>query len=100
MNTAKGPKEYDFALKHFIVAREKMQGQWKNTKYVVIFYTAKKEDVYLKKKLEENDFIVLDADEMINQNLWDAEFMGSNFHPNEKAWDLITPKIIETLNLK
>ncbi|MBQ8886077.1 MAG: hypothetical protein IJY61_00055 [Candidatus Gastranaerophilales bacterium] len=100
INTPKGSKQYDFALKHFIVAKEKMQEQWKNTKYVVIFYTAKKEDVYLKKKLEENDFIILDADEMANKNLRDNEYMSRDYHPTEEAWNLITPKIIEYLNLK
>ena len=99
INAQKTQKHYDFALKHFIEAKEEMQKHWKNTKYAVLFYVSDPNENYLKSKLKENNFIVMDADEMTGKNLRKEEYMSSDYHPKEEAWDLIVPKLIEKLGI-
>ena len=86
-------------MKHFFEAKEEMQKHWKNTKYVVVFYTAYPNDNYLKEKLKENDFIVIDADELAEKNLRDDKYMRPDYHPTGKAWDVIVPKLIKELGI-
>ena len=76
-----------------------MQKHWENTKYVVIFYTTYPNDNYLKDKLKENGFIVIDADEITGKNLLDSEYMRSDHHPKEEAWNIVTPKLIKELGI-
>lgn len=93
-------KRYDFALKHFVESKQNMQKHWQDTKYIVLFYDKTDGDEYLRNKLKENDFIVLDAQTLANVDLTTDEFLTANkLHPNEKVWDLITPKLIEELKL-
>ena len=99
IKTQKTHKHYDFALKHFTEARADMQKHWENTKYVVIFYTTYPNDNYLKDKLKENGFIVIDADEITGKNLLDSEYMRSDHHPKEEAWNIVTPKLIKELGI-
>ncbi len=100
IKTQKTEKHYNFALKHFIESKEEMQKHWKNTKYVVLFYTTRPNDYILKNKLKENDFIVLDAEEITNTNLWDDKYMRKDIHPTEDAWNIIVPKLIENLGIQ
>lgn len=99
LNTAKTEKHYNFALKHFIEAKKEMQKHWSDTKYVVLFYTSSNKENYLKNKLKENEFIVIDADEITNKNLWNNEYMREDIHPTEEAWNIVVPKLIEKLGV-
>lgn len=99
LNTAKTEKHYDFALKHFTESKKEMQNHWKKTKYVVLFYTTTSNDYILKNKLKNNDFIVLDAGEITNKNLWDNKYMRKDIHPTEEAWNIVVPKLIEKLGV-
>ncbi len=94
-------KEYfDFALEHFIESRNEMQKHWNNTKYVVLLYNYFPNDELFIKQLKENGFTVVSlCHDYSLPNLSNPEYRQSNFHPTEKAWDLITPQIIGTLNL-
>ena len=92
-------KCYDFALKHFLTARSEMEKYWKNTKYVIIFHTAKSNDNYLKEQLLNNNFIVIDTNELTNQNMLDSKYMNDDFHPTEEAWNVIVPQLIKELGI-
>ena len=94
-------KSYDFLFKHLSQSKKNMEKKWKNTKYVVLIYNTHKPigKKYLKQKLREENFIVLDAKELTNENLFDSKYMQPNYHPTEAAWDLLVPKIVETLKL-
>ena len=99
-NSKNPEKHYDFALEHFVNAKNEMQKHWKNSKFVVLFYDDAKNDEYLKNKLEKNDFIVIETEKLIKEDLTKEEFLTEDkCHPNEKAWDLITPALIRELNL-
>lgn len=91
---------YDFAIKHFVEAKQEMQKHWKNTKFVVLFYDKTANDKYLKDKLTENDFIVLDATTLTDENLATKKYLTQDkLHPNEKAWDILVPQITKELKL-
>ncbi len=93
-------KHYDFAVEHFVSAKNEMQKHWKNSKFVVLFYDSVESDKYLRDKLEKNNFIIVVAEKLISEDLTKEEFITEDkCHPNEKAWDLITPALIRELNL-
>ena len=89
----------DLALAYFKETRDCLEKKWNNKlKFNIILYRYDKfyyKDL-LKQKLVANDFNVIDTDDLTNENLMSEEyFMQDNYHPKEKAWDLLTPKIIK-----
>lgn len=90
---------YDFAVKHFIESKEEMQKHWKNTEYVIFFYEDNNEHDYLKEKLRNTGFKIISKKDLTNENLNSEKYMLPNNHPNEEAWNIITPLIIEKLKL-
>lgn len=98
-------KNYDsyskFMLKHFLQSREKMQEHWKNTKFVILMYDYfNSNDSDFRKLLEDNGFIVINLQELTQTDLNAKEYKLENDpHPNAKAWELITQKLIQKLNL-
>ena len=88
-----------FAIEHFIESKQAMEKHWKNTKYVIVLYQGFKNDELFKKVLEDNGFIVISVPNDYHINTRAEEYESDTFHPNEKAWNIITPKIAETLNL-
>lgn len=90
---------YDFAFKHFAEAKTEMEKHWKNTKYVIFFYDSNKEDTYLKDKLKDIGYIIINKSDLTNEDLTSPQYFLTNYHPNENAWDLLTPLIIKKLNI-
>ena len=90
----------DFALKHFIEAKEEMQKHWKDTKFVIFsYFYFDEEEKIMASKLKENGFIVFDSSELTKENIFSKDYMFEDSHPNEKAWDLLTPLIVKKLEL-
>ncbi len=87
----------DFAIKHFVEAKEEMQKHWKNTKYTVLFYNTQNE--YLKNKLEENGYTVINTSDLTDKNLSSPVYMSKDYHPKEAAWDLLVPPLTKKLEL-
>ncbi|MCD7780226.1 MAG: hypothetical protein LUH05_06090 [Candidatus Gastranaerophilales bacterium] len=88
-----------FAIEHFIESKQAMEKHWKNTKYVVLLYDYLYNEEKFKKSLEKNGFIVINVSELVNQNMYSPEYRLKDYHPNEKAWNLITPAVVKELNL-
>lgn len=96
-------KVADEFLAYFKQTRDVLEKEWNNKiKFNVILY----DDVpvncgipnkeAIKKKLKENDFNVIDIDDLTDEDLNSEKYlMQDNLHPTEAAWDLLTPKIIE-----
>lgn len=95
-------KCYDFVFKHILQSRENMEKRWKNTKYIVLIYNTEKlnETRYLKQKLKKSNFIVIDTRRITKENLFKDEYKIQDNHPSGKAWDLLTPLIVEKLENK
>lgn len=104
-NMILNPKNYDnyskFALEHFIESKNEMQKHWKNTKFIVLYYHHFLNDNRFTEDLEKAGFTVLSIPDLVDVNLSDKEYnVQEGKHPNEKAWDLLTPIIVDKLGLK
>ena len=53
----------------------------------------------LKTKLEKNGFITITSKDLTNEDLTSEKYSFDN-HPTEAAWDLLTPLLVEKLNIK
>ncbi len=96
-------KVADDFLVYFNETRNALENKWNNKiKFNVILY----DDVPLycgipfknviKQKLLDNGYNVIDISELTNEDLNSPEYlMQDNNHPTEKAWDLLTPLIID-----
>ena len=90
---------FSFALQHSVESKNEMKKHWKNTKYVVILYQTFPHDNLFIEQLKKNGFIVISLKYDYNLNLHTPEYMSQDYHPKEQAWDLLTKKISESLNI-
>ena len=90
---------FSFALQHLVESKNEMKKHWKNTKYVVILYQTFPHDNLFIEQLKKNGFIVISLKYDYNLNLHTPEYMSQDYHPKEQAWDLLTKKISESLNI-
>lgn len=96
-------KVADEFLLYFTQTRNALEKEWNNKiKFNVILY----DDVppncgipnkdTIKRKLEENNFNVIDINDLTDEDLNSEKYlMQDNLHPTEAAWDLLTHKIIK-----
>ncbi|MBQ4123009.1 hypothetical protein IJD44_04720 [bacterium] len=92
----------DEALLYFIETRKNLEKMWnRKIDFVVIFYnTWQSHQDMLKEKLEKNNFKVIKMQELTNEDLFTEKYFSpQTLHPTEAVWDLLTPKIIEKLEL-
>lgn len=94
----------DEVLLYFIETRNELEKHWNTkVKFVVIFYYYVSYSDLLKKKLEQNNFTVYRINNDITSidlhNNDEYTISKTDKHPSEKAWDLITPIIIDKLEL-
>ena len=92
----------DEVLLYFTETRKELQKHYgNNIKFYVILYSVVPYSDILRKKLEENGFITISTLELTDKNLYSPEFVIPNDgHPAETVWDLLTPLIVDKLNLK
>lgn len=102
-NIVLNPKNYNryskFIIEHFTESRDEMKKHWGNTKFVIVLYDPFYNDSILKKSLEDEGFIVIKISDITKENLYSSEYQSTDYHPTEKAWDLLTPIIIDKLRL-
>ena len=111
-------KNFDFVKQHFVQAREELLKRYPHLKFIILKYpynyvpseNLPKEDeeyynmsVYENKRwkeLQDEGFIIIEADEKtMGININSDDYRLPDGHPNEKAWNVITPKLIKILNL-
>lgn len=95
-----------FVLMHFLTLQDEIHKQWKNTKFVVLFYDQFEHvdievfDNKLKTQLEKNGIIVVSTKDLTGKYLKDGYMLSENdIHPNEKAWDEVVPKLVKKMKL-
>lgn len=91
-----------FLSLHFISTKEETEKHWKNTKYYILVYCCNEIEKQMLDKFENNGFEVIYVSELTNENILTKKYQISDtdMHPNEKAWDLLTPLIAQKLNLE
>ena len=75
---------------------------WKNTKFILFSYTSLPAPVdVFQKEFEENGIQVIYRTDIAPFDDYDPEFSISKTdnHPNAKAWEYITPRLVEKLGI-
>lgn len=87
----------------FRESKKIINSYYPNAKTVVLVYHNDTDEFYDKElfeKLEQDGFIILDTIKLTGKTFTQAERIDDGFHPNENAWNILTPKIITALNLQ
>ena len=97
-------KNFDFIKLHFLKAKKLIDEKFPSSKLVILRYEEEVNNPIWSserwKELEDEGIIVIDSYSLTNEHLNTEEYrLSDNVHPNEKAWDLIVPKLVEMLNL-
>ncbi|MBQ2644256.1 hypothetical protein IJG14_01620, partial [bacterium] len=95
-NSKNYDKITDEALAYFIKTRENLQNHWhKNFKFIIFIYQPNIHYDNLRlnliSKLLNNGFIVVKTDDLTKEDLYSKKYRLIDNHPNEAAWDLLTP---------
>ena len=105
INYEKNLNEYYLMLKE---SKKLLNQHYKNTKFVIFIYRDNNDFKYMftdndkfMAKLHDDGFIVIDSAQLLpNIDLKSSAYITiDNCHPSGKAWDLIVPAIVKTLNL-
>ncbi|MBQ2645103.1 hypothetical protein IJG14_06000 [bacterium] len=98
-NNKNADKITDEALAYFIQTRENLQNHWHNKiNFVVYFYKSYIFEDILIHKLRNNNFIVITKNDLTNENMLSKKYqLSDNIHPNEAAWDLLTPLFVDKM---
>lgn len=105
-NTWKNEKKFAqnsrFLTEHFLSAKQEADKHWKNTKYYILVYSCSQIEKLILDELNHKGFEVIYATELTNVNIQTTEYQLSetDMHPNEKAWNLLTPLIAQKLDLR
>ena len=100
-NKKNSEKITDNAVLYLSKSRRNFEEKWHaKPRFIVILYEdwdiMYKEE--LRKKLEDNGFVVLETKDITNEDLRIEKYqMQDNHHPSEQAWDMLVPKIAELL---
>lgn len=104
-----GEKETnDYTLFKYLMKdmMKQLHKNYPDTKIVFIDYPQSDEDWCLlsdeiKQFIKDEGYIYVNANELVGDNLGKREYKveGEWLHPNEKAWNLVAPKLAKVLNL-
>lgn len=90
----------------FIESKNVLNQHFPNTKFVILkYYGADVPNSWFMKterwhELEKKGFIIVDTKDLVGRVLNKPEDLCPDIlHPSEKAWDLVTPKLVKKLNL-
>lgn len=97
-------QNFDLMKMHFVASKKLVDKRYPRTKFVILKYLERTpNDKYLNskrwKELEDKGFIVIDTLTLTGQDLSKRKYKLADGHPNEKAWDLVVPKLLKELNL-
>ena len=86
------------------MAKDLKKKKFPNSKLVILKYEeCYAPDIFYTERwneLEDEGFIVLDTHNLTGEHLFQNKYkLEDDCHPNELAWDIITPKVVEALNL-
>lgn len=93
----------DKTLCHFVATKNNLKEHWgKDFKFTILFYDDIKYENTLRKKLIASGFDVISTQRefKIEKEELKHKYSLSDGHPNEDAWNLMTPLIVERLNKK
>lgn len=105
-NTWKNEKKFTqnsrFLTEHFLSAKREADKHWKDTKYYILVYSCSQIEKLILDEFKHKGFEIIYVSELTDVNIQTTDYQLSetDMHPNEKAWDLLTPLIAQKLDLK
>jgi len=106
-------KNFDLIKLHFEEARKELQKKYPDIKFIIIKHPSGlrescPEDTYSLEysyrtprwqELEDEGFIIYDLNEKLNLDMEDNEYTLPDGHPNSRAWEVVSQKLVQDLNL-
>ena len=97
-------EKFDYIKEYFIYAKQIANKKFPNSKLVILQYEENNNSPFNDsprwKELEQEGYIVLNSLELTQKHLSEQEYKTyDKIHPNEQAWDILTPKVAEKLKL-
>ena len=113
LNKKNDDKNFDLIKLHFEEARKELQKRYPNVKFIIIKHpfgvmTSNDMDSYSLlnsyttkrwQELEDEGFLVYDLKDVLDVDITSDEYTFPDGHPNEKAWNIVTKKLVKDLNL-
>ena len=87
------------SLKYLIDSKQEIDKNWKDTKFVVLFYRGFVSDFVLNELNRNGIITITSSDFLIDVKDKKYTLSETDDHPNGLAWDMIVPVIIKKLNL-
>lgn len=95
--------DYLLALKLFSESKNILSERYPGIKFVILKYSNQQyfspEHPNLWNALEKEGFIIIETKDLIGREFTQEDTVADKFHPNEHAWDLVVPKLVEQLGL-
>ena len=96
-------ENFDFMKQHFLLAKKIINERYPDTKVAILKYedsvSSEISSSEWWKELEEEGFIILDSYDLTGDHLSKSKYKIADGHPNEKAWDVLTPMVVKALKL-
>ena len=97
-------KIFDFMKAHFLKMKSILNKKFPNSKLVILQYEENENSWIFNNprwnELRDEGFIIINSYELTNEHLFEEKYrIPNDVHPNEKAWDLLVPKLVERLEL-
>lgn len=95
---------FDFMKAHFLKMKSILNKKFPNSKLVILQYEENENSWIFNNprwnELRDEGFIIINSYELTNEHLFEEKYrIPNDVHPNEKAWDLLVPKLAERLEL-
>lgn len=102
-NINKNPKYKEYLKQllklHFSKAKKLINEKYPNTKFIITVYYNSPIFEEISDELEKEGFIIIRlTPEEFGLDTTDKKYLLLDGHPNEKVWEIVTPKLIERIN--
>ena len=88
----------DEALSYFVQTRDNLEKIWnKEVKFVIFIYDIEHLSEKLIPKLKQNNFVVITTNDLTASDLKQSAYTLPDGHPNEDAWNLLTPLFVKEM---
>ena len=84
----------------FVQSKNELDKHWNNYQFTILVYENNEQENQIWKNLEKKEFKIVYVDELLKSSVIDEKYtINDCWHPNEKAWETITPQLIDILKL-
>ena len=93
-------EKFNFLRKHFLYLKNEVRKQWKDTKFLILYYHDERINEYIK-TLEKDGFDVIYLSEITPEGfVQNPKYRVSEFdaHPTKEAWEVIVPNLYKEIS--